>query len=107
MVLDTLTRGVHNDFINRVKDERFNPALAGNSNSAFFEIPDFAVDPRWRGELSKAPTDISAENGLSPLTRGTPECKRRESRRGRFIPANAGNSCSHSRPQQPPPVYPR
>ncbi|EFQ00165.1 hypothetical protein EC182770_3556 [Escherichia coli 1827-70] len=72
--------------------ERFIPAGAGNSRNEALDCRNYAVYPRWRGELILFAAESLCRYGLSPLARGTHGVKRRVAIRRRFIPAGAGNS---------------
>ena len=65
------------------------------------------VYPRWRGELIYSKPSECIPGGLSPLARGTPHTMPAPVRRGRFIPAGAGNSNHVLARPRPVSVYPR
>ena len=71
---------------------RFIPAYAGNSTFSPSRTVRSTVHPRLRGELLLTRIFKMALSGSSPLTRGTRRTSRRFFRKGRFIPAYAGNS---------------
>ena len=86
---------------------RFIPAGAGNTVDGEFFIAGAPVYPRWRGEHDRPRHLAVADQGLSPLARGTllqcqqsfPDC--------RFIPAGAGNTRRWHRQTPVLSVYPR
>ncbi len=104
--LSPLARGTHILQNTRLISTRFIPAGAGNTGSVCgsiaggagntvdgeFFIAGAPVYPRWRGEHDRLRHLAVADQGLSPLARGTllqcqqsfPDC--------RFIPAGAGNT---------------
>ena len=55
-------------------------------------IDPLSVYPRWRGEHDIARRFDEADNGLSPLARGTQIVEKTGIVFGRFIPAGAGNT---------------
>ena len=102
-----LARGTRAPGPDRGHQHRFIPARAGNTEPLHHRHRDRSVHPRSRGEHPVAARRHEAENGSSPLARGTRRCG--PPRRGtcRFIPARAGNTgCSPPRPCAPP-VHPR
>ncbi len=86
---------------------RFIPAGAGNSFPHAGSACDFAVYPRWRGELSNLRSVCKSAAGLSPLARGTRGRSPAQSAPCRFIPAGAGNSKSQIFAKAWATVYPR
>ena len=87
-----LTRGTPScDFSSSVNG-RFIPAYAGNSSSPSISVPPETVHPRLRGELIMIRLSSLRRFGSSPLTRGTRYQLNQHRRKGRFIPAYAGNS---------------
>ena len=86
---------------------RFIPAGAGNSWVNEPPAPGVAVYPRWRGELIAQQLIRHANDGLSPLARGTPNRPQLRPRGPRFIPAGAGNSVRAFLYSAPNSVYPR
>ena len=108
-----LARGTRLVAVHRIAGRRFIPARAGNTVRAAFRQPLASVHPRSRGEHAHraAPDErrvgssplargtrtrsaVAKVNafGSSPLARGTLLRHRRPLRRGRFIPARAGNT---------------
>ena len=71
---------------------RFIPAGAGNTVDGEFFIAGAPVYPRWRGEHDRLRHLAVADQGLSPLARGTPRQKVNAAKNERFIPAGAGNT---------------
>jgi len=123
-----LARGTRLVAVHRIAGRRFIPARAGNTVRAAFRQPLASVHPRSRGEHAHraAPDErrvgssplargtrtrsaVAKVNafGSSPLARGTLLRHRRPLRRGRFIPARAGNTAAASAPAAPGAVHPR
>ncbi len=71
---------------------RFIPAGAGNTPRLFKRGRRGSVYPRWRGEHDRLRHLAVADQGLSPLARGTPRQKVNAAKNERFIPAGAGNT---------------
>ena len=71
---------------------RFIPACAGNSSTIATSRRWTAVHPRVCGELARVRNALARLLGSSPRVRGTHRLRARQERRGRFIPACAGNS---------------
>ncbi len=65
---------------------------AGNTVDGEFFIAGAPVYPRWRGEHDRLRHLAVADQGLSPLARGTPRQKVNAAKNERFIPAGAGNT---------------
>ena len=86
---------------------RFIPAGAGNTAAGARSIGAGAVYPRWRGEHSWTPYDLTGWAGLSPLARGTLFKLSKESTFKRFIPAGAGNTRRRVSEGRWSAVYPR
>ena len=86
---------------------RFIPARAGNTIVSSVTLASTAVHPRSRGEHRVRSVDRSANNGSSPLARGTH--RRAHLRHGllRFIPARAGNTEWRWSAQRRTTVHPR
>ena len=102
-----LTRGTRIFKRNGRSTQRFIPAYAGNSRS-FGRYSDFrSVHPRLRGELCFLICFSVGQRGSSPLTRGTPACKRSITLVKRFIPAYAGNSVEETDDHLDQAVHPR
>ena len=72
--------------------ERFIPAWAGNSCSADKPFPFASVHPRMGGEQRDRLCHGCGRGGSSPHGRGTGPSGGVSPRKGRFIPAWAGNS---------------
>ena len=90
--LSPLARGTRDDSIAADESERFIPAGAGNSRNEALDCRNYAVYPRWRGELILFAAESLCRYGLSPLARGTPPIFPYRRVAERFIPAGAGNS---------------
>ena len=90
--LSPLARGTQPLFKNLVPFYRFIPAGAGNSRNEALDCRNYAVYPRWRGELILFAAESLCRYGLSPLARGTPPIFPYRRVAERFIPAGAGNS---------------
>ncbi len=86
---------------------RFIPAGAGNTEHNMPMIASFAVYPRWRGEHVLASINVCADEGLSPLARGTPQKLNFPQEIIRFIPAGAGNTFVATLNATSLAVYPR
>ena len=86
---------------------RFIPAGAGNTLPPGHQPRRTPVHPRWRGEHHHPVTGKQFESGSSPLARGTRQAVNLGGRRGRFIPAGAGNTASKARQGRAQPVHPR
>ena len=76
----------------RIAPLRFIPAGAGNSGTPHQRQISSTVHPRGGGELGGLQPLDGGQRGSSPRGRGTPSPARNAPRRGRFIPAGAGNS---------------
>ena len=105
--LSPLARGTHKWCAKTKTFTRFIPAGAGNSFPHAGSACDFAVYPRWRGELSNLRSVCKSAAGLSPLARGTRGRSPAQSAPCRFIPAGAGNSKSQIFAKAWATVYPR
>ena len=87
-----LTRGTPSLLRRRVRNPRFIPAYAGNSECGLPPRYRSSVHPRLRGELRLAGIRKLLLDGSSPLTRGTLDTFFFFVPTRRFIPAYAGNS---------------
>ena len=87
--------------------DRFIPACAGNATCGQFEVATDAVHPRVCGERLQRQPWLRSTNGSSPRVRGTPFFTSAIFRRGRFIPACAGNAGGGSAGRIKLPVHPR
>ena len=90
--LSPLARGTPERGAARHAKMRFIPAGAGNTVDGEFFIAGAPVYPRWRGEHDRPRHLAVADQGLSPLARGTPAVGTVKLRYCRFIPAGAGNT---------------
>ena len=89
-------------------DGRFIPARAGNGAPPPRRRRPTPVHPRARGERQGAETRGDVKAGSSPRARGTVAAPpRRRARRGRFIPARAGNGGLADVTAAAPAVHPR
>ncbi len=70
--LSPLARGTPERGAARHAKMRFIPAGAGNTVDGEFFIAGAPVYPRWRGEHDRPRHLAVADQGLSPLARGTP-----------------------------------
>ncbi len=70
--LSPLARGTRRDYSKEDAGDRFIPAGAGNTVDGEFFIAGAPVYPRWRGEHDRLRHLAVADQGLSPLARGTP-----------------------------------
>ena len=89
------------------RPDRFIPAGAGNTTSYRAGWLQRPVHPRWRGEHFRSVSVPPPWYGSSPLARGTPDGHRAAERRGRFIPAGAGNTLTFTAWKWPATVHPR
>ena len=90
--LSPLARGTRYNIYLHITCGRFIPAGAGNTSYDNPESTKNAVYPRWRGEHYNAQAGEGADDGLSPLARGTRLALVLDAKRRRFIPAGAGNT---------------
>jgi len=102
-----LARGIHHPGAARRATCRFIPARAGNTHSRTLALPSLPVHPRSRGEYVVPLVDRRQPLGSSPLARGIHPRRAPRGRRGRFIPARAGNTRSILIADARPPVHPR
>ena len=86
---------------------RFIPARAGNTCEPSKWRSSPTVHPRSRGEHPRDRNARGADDGSSPLARGTPALRRPRRRPGRFIPARAGNTRCAAARAAPAAVHPR
>ncbi len=105
--LSPLARGTPQQPSDNAIWNRFIPAGAGNSDSAYTGLSRHAVYPRWRGELGETAIFKSPVDGLSPLARGTLREPHHQQPHRRFIPAGAGNSAATNSVWAANAVYPR
>ncbi len=85
-------RGTHEQGISHHRPPRFIPACAGNACAGPQKRASDAVHPRMRGERHDEDDLPGGRFGSSPHARGTPHGRLTAARRGRFIPACAGNA---------------
>ena len=83
------------------------PAHAGEPRGHGRTTATRAVYPRPRGGTAARTPRPLRRQGLSPPTRGNRGCERRPARRGRSIPAHAGEPRPSCRRRSAPRVYPR
>ncbi len=105
--LSPLARGTRCCLYRTLRESRFIPAGAGNSQYHYIKECRIPVYPRWRGELGTCLIICVATVGLSPLARGTLPLVSCRPRKNRFIPAGAGNSNSYTDKSSKQTVYPR
>ena len=86
---------------------RFIPAGAGNTTPRSLMVNGVKVHPRGRGEHSRSRMHTCMPSGSSPRARGTRQNRARTGRRGRFIPAGAGNTAPWHKYPPAPSVHPR
>ncbi len=86
---------------------RLIPAHAGNTSPQRPAPQRGAAHPRTRGEHPTIGQGGDSAPGSSPHTRGTRGSDDVLSRRGRLIPAHAGNTDGHARGQAHAPAHPR
>ena len=85
-------RGTHRGHDPDAGQPRFIPAHAGNTCRSSGRRPTCAVHPRACGEHRQDAATTLLRPGSSPRMRGTPPPRPGRARRGRFIPAHAGNT---------------
>ena len=90
--LSPLARGTLHGYASSQRRSRFIPAGAGNTPRLFKRGRRGSVYPRWRGEHDRLRHLAVADQGLSPLARGTQRLFPAQTLRIRFIPAGAGNT---------------
>ncbi len=90
--LSPLPRGTPQYQVPASVRRRFIPATAGNTVVSLTVLFVVAVYPRYRGEHGRTDTGMRSKIGLSPLPRGTLYYRHTAGKRGRFIPATAGNT---------------
>ena len=100
-------RGTRNESGYPRFQRRFIPARAGNTSTTSSGFKITAVHPRAGGEHSTAMTAVTPATGSSPRGRGTRHGVAVGPRRGRFIPARAGNTTRPPAPRRRIPVHPR
>ncbi len=105
--LSPLARGTLLCRLRRHKLRRFIPAGAGNTEIDGSEQHSPSVYPRWRGEHRWSAGDKILVCGLSPLARGTHQCRELTYWPPRFIPAGAGNTFPQWSGTGSVSVYPR
>ena len=105
--LSPLARGTRQQTSYPNPPARFIPAGAGNSRNEALDCRNYAVYPRWRGELILFAAESLCRYGLSPLARGTHVTRHWTAETTRFIPAGAGNSSSSLPNPSVVTVYPR
>ena len=86
---------------------RFIPARAGNSWCRSRSLRAVPVHPRACGEQASIASWKSGAFGSSPRVRGTVRPRVPDRRRGRFIPARAGNRCAPFTGARSATVHPR
>ena len=101
------TRGTRPDRGSRSMTVRFIPADAGDTVRACNQSSRPTVHPRGRGGHIASRVSCVYGCGSSPRTRGTRRVPRAGGRRGRFIPADAGDTTPRARPRRRTPVHPR
>ena len=87
-----LARGTREDDLQRLGQSRLIPARAGNTGTSVPALCGNSAHPRSRGEHLCPCRFVLLCDGSSPLARGTPPPPVRCRRRGRLIPARAGNT---------------
>ena len=102
-----LTRGTLLQGFVRLHSGRFIPAYAGNTDILTRRGIPLTVHPRLRGEHTGCRCNIGFRLGSSPLTRGTLNAFVLSGGLGRFIPAYAGNTSSHTGRARRAAVHPR
>ncbi len=100
-------RGTHSTPISSSSRCRFIPAPAGNAKPPCLPARLSPVHPRASGERARRCNHRRASCGSSPRQRGTLAGPFKRPRRGRFIPAPAGNAAARRRLPPRRPVHPR
>ncbi len=100
-------RGTLGSVVSHGALQRFIPACAGNTWPHPAPACCHAVHPRVCGEHSIANLSYGVSSGSSPRVRGTPKVRQAIWRRGRFIPACAGNTPISTGHPEPASVHPR
>ncbi len=100
-------RGTLSPRLSEVSWLRFIPAWAGNTFVYPEQTNDTKVHPRVGGEHCPLAIGTGLPDGSSPRGRGTRRWTTRKTRRRRFIPAWAGNTCDRLISSQDNPVHPR
>ena len=100
-------RGTPTDAVEPCIGSRFIPAGAGNTRRSTSHPRGSTVHPRGRGEHVAQILGAGSRGGSSPRARGTPKAARLAARRGRFIPAGAGNTSNEDIPPGGTSVHPR
>ena len=100
-------RGTSGFTIMQGGSDRFIPARAGNMVCLYLGINPASVHPRTCGEHFCELPFQSGDLGSSPHVRGTWNPEMEGCRRGRFIPARAGNIPPDSQQFGSRPVHPR
>ena len=101
-----LTRGKRNRRRHGQGGHGLIPAHAGKTASPASSWTARRAHPRSRGENAINSLGAGIAEGSSPLTRGKPACRSRQSRPRRLIPAHAGKTmddrpCRRGRPAHP------
>ena len=100
-------RGTHEETHELVVSGRFIPAPAGNARAWRKWAPTCAVHPRACGERLVLLSHRQRCDGSSPRLRGTRDNATYHYIANRFIPAPAGNACSHTVTSAMRSVHPR
>ena len=87
-----LARGTRIMIFVSIATPRLIPARAGNTRSGKYDEIAETAHPRSRGEHGGHDANQCADDGSSPLARGTRCALRRARVPGRLIPARAGNT---------------
>ncbi len=85
-------RGTRQALQRQTNIARFIPAPAGNTAQGVPILASISVHPRTRGEHGSDDLFVREQHGSSPHPRGTRQNFLQRTKRGRFIPAPAGNT---------------
>ena len=89
-----LTRGVRDQVIYVLKEERITPACAGSTVGNLYKLPPHQDHPRLRGEYLRLMYVLAQHGGSSPLERGVQYKRQAYDLQSGIIPACAGSTWS-------------
>ena len=100
-------RGMHARHSGDWAVSRIIPAYAGNAPHWPVLAPRTPDHPRVCGECTESRYVLMGDHGSSPRMRGMRSNDTHRARRGRIIPAYAGNACRRGSRRRPRPDHPR